>query len=415
MRILRVIASMDPAQGGPCQGIRNSIPALGKLGVYNEVVCLDSPKSNYLHKDPFTIHAIGPGKTAWCYTPDLIPWLQTNLNRFDAVIVHGLWQYHSYAVTKVIQDLKQQQASSSEKRIPKVFVMPHGMLDPYFQKAKERRLKAIRNWFYWKIIENKVISSADGVLFTCEAELELAQQPFRPYKPKQTINIGYGIAEPPVYTSDMQDAFTAKIPQLEGRPYFLYLGRVHEKKGVDMLIKAYGRILESRSKYVLADASEAEEDFFSAEQVPQLVIAGPGLDTAYGEYLQQLVAASSELKNSIHFTGMLTGNAKWGAFHGCEAFILPSHQENFGISVVEALACAKAVLISNQVNIWREIETEQGGIVAANTEEGTQQMLSEWLDLIPQHKRAMGECARHIFEQYFAIGPHAKRLLEALS
>ena len=75
---------------------------------------------------------------------------------------------------------------------------------------------------------------------------------------------------------------------------------------------------------------------------------------------------------------MLTGHAKWGAFYGAEAFILPSHQENFGIAVVEALACGKPVLISKQVNIWHEIIEGGGGLVEEDTTAGTLRLLESW-------------------------------------
>ncbi len=55
LKILRVIDSMDPSRGGPCQGIRNSIPELYKMAIHNEVVCLDEHNAPYLGKDPFTI------------------------------------------------------------------------------------------------------------------------------------------------------------------------------------------------------------------------------------------------------------------------------------------------------------------------------------------------------------------------
>ena len=92
------------------------------------------------------------------------------------------------------------------------------------------------------------------------------------------------------------------------------------------------------------------------------MIAGPGLDTAFGREMRQLAESLCPQPSTltpqpaVFFPDMLTGDAKWGALYGCEAFVLPSHQENFGIAVVEALACGKPVLISNQVNIWREIE-----------------------------------------------------------
>ena len=91
MKILRVIQTMDPTQGGPSQGIRNSIPALKQIGVENEVVTLDDPAASFIASDPFKTHALGPSTGPWRYGSRLVPWLMDNLSRFDIVIVHGLW------------------------------------------------------------------------------------------------------------------------------------------------------------------------------------------------------------------------------------------------------------------------------------------------------------------------------------
>jgi len=108
----------------------------------------------------------------------------------------------------------------------------------------------------------------------------------------------------------------------------------------------------------------------------------------------------------------LSGDAKWGAFYGCEAFILPSHQENFGIAVVEALACGKPVLISNQVNIWREIESAGGGIVAEDSLAGTRELLKRWKDV---SGNALGFKARQAFEKNFSIDRAAQRMMSVIS
>ena len=98
----------------------------------------------------------------------------------------------------------------------------------------------------------------------------------------------------------------------------------------------------------------------------------------------------------------------------CEAFVLPSHQENFGIAVVEALACSKPVLISNQVNIWREIKAAGGGIVEDDSQKGTTTMLETWGYLSYKEKALINDRARKCFENKFSIGPAATRFMEAL-
>ncbi|MGB8376066.1 MAG: glycosyltransferase [Salegentibacter sp.] len=386
MKILRIIPSMDPAQGGPCQGIRNSIPAQDDLGVYNEVVCFDAPEASFIEEDSFKIHALGPAKGPYSFCGRFASWLRENLHRFDIAIIHGLWQYSSYGAFRVWDELKKK-----GEQVPRLYVMPHGMLDPYFQRARSRRLKAIRNWFFWKLIEGKVVNGADGILFTCEEELLLARETFRPYLPKAEMNVGYGIQKPPVFEEKFTVEFERKCPAVIDRPYWLFLSRIHPKKGVDLLIKAYLRLKEKFPK------------------VPDLVIAGPGPETSFGQNLQKLADGQS-----IHFPGMLTGAAKWGAFYGCTAFILPSHQENFGIAVVEAMACSKAVLVSDQVNIWREIQEGGGGLICEDTETSVYTMLEKWFLKSDETQAEMGSKAAMIFHSLYTIEKAAEKMVESL-
>ena len=86
---------------------------------------------------------------------------------------------------------------------------------------------------------------------------------------------------------------------------------------------------------------------------------------------------------------MLEGDLKWGALRAAEAFVLPSHQENFGIAVVEALACGVPVIISDKVNIWPEIAQDKAGIVNADTAEGTYRWMAAFLAMRPEERRRM--------------------------
>jgi len=393
MKILNIISSMDPSTGGLPQVIRSLVPGLKKLEIESEVVCLDSVEPNYGIKDDFTIHALGKGKGAWYYNPTLFTWLINNIANYDAVIIHGLWQYPGFAAYRAFKYL-----ISHKRKVPKLYVMPHGMLDPYFQKAPDRKLKAIRNWFYWKLIEKKAINFADGLFFTCEEEMILARKTFRPYHPKTELNIGYGIVEPPPYTSAMGDAFLKIYPQAKEQKYLLFLSRIHKKKGIENLINAYVQI--------------SKKGF---NNLPMLVVAGPCLENSYKEKITAIVNSHPILKKNVFFSGMLSGDAKWGAFYNCEAFVLPSHQENFGIAVAEALACGKQVLISNQVNIWREIEGSQAGLVEDDTIEGTKTLLVKWLAMDGETKVVISENAKRCFLKYFTVEHSVKMIYKAIS
>ena len=207
MRILRIIPSMNPNYGGPSQGIRNSIPYMQEAGIVNEVVCLDDSNEQYGVADNFKIYKLGRGKTSYQYHSVLRSWLKSNLKNYTHVVVHGIWQFPNYAVYKTVEKLKRK-----SKLVPKIAIMPHGMLDPYFQKAKDRKLKALRNEIVWRLTEQIAINNADALLFTCEEELNLARTTFKGYMPKREINVGYGIQEPPEFSSDFKNALGDILP-----------------------------------------------------------------------------------------------------------------------------------------------------------------------------------------------------------
>lgn len=386
MKVLRVITSMNPKTGGPCQGIRNVNHFIRQLGTEVEVVCLDNENEVYTTKDDFVIHKIGHGKTSYQYQPLLYNWLIRNASNYDVVMVHGLWQHYNIVVYKAINALKK-----TQKKAPKVVIMPHGMLDPYFQTAADRKWKALRNEIVWFFIEKKCINKADAIFYTCQEELQLAATTFEGYSPKKTINVSYGIEAPPARKPEFDSAFYKKCPQVQNKEYWLFLSRIHEKKGIDLLIKAYNQLS------------------LDNPALPDLVIAGPQ-ESAYGQEMIKMAAGNSK----IHFSGMLQGEEKWGAFYNCQAYLLPSHQENFGIAIVEALACEKAVLITDKVNIYREIEDGGGGFVSADTFHGVLGILKKWEALSTNEKAEMGKNAFLIYKKHFDVKSTAERLNKVL-
>jgi glycosyltransferase involved in cell wall biosynthesis len=388
MKLRHIIGSMNPQTGGPCQTIRNFAPSFIGRGNTFEVVCLDDSKSDYLPHDSFPVHALGRGRGPWNYHSALSPWLAKNLPRFDVVILNGLWQYQGYALWKATRNSK----------MPPYYIFPHGMLDPWFQKISVRPLKTLRNWIVWKIAEQRIVNQATGLLFTCEEERRLARLPFHPYSPRQEAVVGLGLPEPPTYHAKMEAAFAEKCPEIAGRKYFLFLGRIHPKKGVDLLIKAYsafGRSIDNDS-------------------LPRLVIAGPGLETTYGKKMKKLASETCP-RNPVFWPGMLAGDAKWGALYNCETSVLPSHQENFGISVVETLACGRPVLISEQVNIWREIKEAGAALVQKDSVAGATQLFLDWNRLSAADKSNMAAKAKPCFQRHFSNESATNKLLKAIA
>ena len=380
MRILHVISSTNPQGGGPIEGVKQLYIPLQAIGTVVEIVCCDEPDAVWHSVAGMpVIHALGPSKLVYSYTSKLLPWLRENVSRFDAVIVNGLWQYHGLAVRQAL----------AGTNVP-YFVFTHGMLDPWFKRAYP--LKHLKKWLYWPWGEYRVLRDARAVIFTCEDERLLARQSFWLYRANEAVS-SYGTSSPPVNGAELAQGFLASHPHLQGKRIVLFLSRIQEKKGCDLLLSAFAQVAAQ-------DASL------------HLVMAGPDQTGWVAELKAQ--AEKLGIDHRISWPGMLQGNAKWGAFYAAEVFCLPSHQENFGIVVAEALACGKPVLISNKVNIWREIESDGAGFVAEDTVAGTVQNLQRWLALDASAYSLMAERSRQCFLHRFHIQRAAERLVEII-
>jgi glycosyltransferase involved in cell wall biosynthesis len=119
--------------------------------------------------------------------------------------------------------------------------------------------------------------------------------------------------------------------------------------------------------------------------------------------------------NSVLWPGMLSGDAKWGALYFAEALVLNSHQENFGLAIVEAMACSTPVLISNQVNIWREVESDCAGLVDDDSLQGTIRLLLHWSNLTSQRKAEMRVAAKRCYKNHFSIERGSSELIKVIS
>lgn len=379
MKILNVISSTDPDSGGVIESVRQISLGLAGAGHHSEIVCLDAPQSPWVLEGPLTTHALGPSRTEYRYNSALIPWLKANAPCFDAVLVHGLWQYSSFATWRAL-------AGTATP----YFVYPHGMLDPWFKKTYP--WKHLKKSLYWPWGEYPVLRDAQAVLFTCEEEKRLARESFRRYAAVEQV-VHFGIARPVVDMEAARCAFRDAFPAIAGKRLLLFLSRIHAKKGCDLLIEAF------------APAS-------ARDPALHLVMAGPdrnGLREPLEKRAQELGVG-----DRITWTGMLTGDLKWGALAAAEAFILPSHQENFGIAVVEALACGLPVLISNKINIWREIQADGAGLVAEDNLDGTNSLLQKWQDLSAGEYQEMRRAASDCFAKRFDMALAPESLLRIL-
>ena len=379
VRLLNLIRSLNPAHGGPVEGCCQITPHLDDLGVITTLASLDEKHAPWLINHSLRVVGLGPAIGNYGYVRNLPSLILALAQKHDAVIIHGLWQYHSLAVWRALRGTN----------IP-YFVYPHGMLDPWFKRSYP--LKHLKKWAYWPYADFRVLRDARAVLFTTEQERLLAKQSFWLYQAHEHV-VGYGTSAPPADAEGQREAFLEYFPYLRGQRILLFLSRIHPKKGVDLLIEAFAAVSSSDPRL-------------------QLVIAGPD-QVGWQAALQQR-AAELGIAERITWPGMLSGELKWGAFRCAELFCLPSHQENFGIVVAEALSCGLPVAIAEPVNIACEVAAAGAGLVHADTAVGTTEALRQWLVMPAQEKASMGQRSEQLFRERFDFASVARNLLPVL-
>lgn len=375
MKVLHCIHSVNPAGGGPIEFIRQVVQLHLRRGTEIEIICLDSPDDPWVKDFPCPVHALGPGFLSYGFSWRWFQWLRANRKNYDIVVVNGIWQYSSLGTWLALKDTD----------TPYV-VFTHGMLDPWFKQHYP--LKHLKKSLYWPFAEYWVLKDAKAVLFTSEEERILSFQSFPIYECNQVV-IGYGAASPPNSPDVLKKQFAELFPELADKRMFLFLGRVHEKKGCDLLLKAFAKVATNRQLH--------------------LMIAGPAME----HYLAKLQDLAKELsiQSQVTWTGMVNGHTKWSTICNAEVLILPSHQENFGVVVAEALGCNVPVLVSNKVNIWREILDAKAGFVASDTLEGTEELINSWLELNEGERLKMKDNAGRCFIHYFDVEMAFRRLM----
>ncbi len=372
-----MVQTLDPRSGGVARAVVLLSEEMARQGHMVEIVTLDAPGFETKDATALPVYPVGRGPSGYGYAPSLLPWLREHGREYDCAIVNGCWQYSGLAAWRHFRGAS----------IP-YYVFPHGMLDPWFKRTYP--LKHLKKWLYWPWGEYRVLRDARAVIFTSDAERLQARESFWLYRARERV-APLGVDVPAVSS---RDDFLAQFPALHGKRIVLFLGRLHVKKGPDILIDAFS--------HVAAD----DPSVF-------LVLAGPDQDGF--ERKLRARAARSHLAEWIVFTGMLEGAVKWGALRAAEVFILPSHQENFALAVAEALACGTPVLISKPINIWREVVEDGAGFAEEDDQAGTERLLQRWLALDEAGRSAMRQAAANCFAKRFEIGRAAALLLRILA
>jgi len=209
------------------------------------------------------------------------------------------------------------------------------MLDPYSLSVKRWR-KA----FYLHAIESRNISSAQRLIYTTAEEGRLAATQFLSL-PKGTV-IPLGGDAPAESSASLASAFIDRFPKARGRRQLLFLGRLHFKKGLDRVLTVLSAIIRVFPDVLLTIVGDGAPEF---------------------EAMLKKTIRKMGLENSVMMTGRLDGVAKWGAYASAELFLLPSRQENFAITIAEAMHMGVPVVVSHNVNTWPYVQEANAGFV----------------------------------------------------
>jgi len=343
MKILCVIPTYWPAFqfGGPIFSVHALNKALAEKGVSVTVFTtdaglekhvssrgtdIDTVRVHYFSTSPF-FGFLSP--TGWGFSPGLFAQLKRSIRDFDLVYIVSVWNFSVAAAGYFCR----------ANTIPYI-LSPRGLLYSY---ALEK--KTWKKWPYYRLISRRDIQGAACIHYTsfdelaCHTSLGLTN-------PFAVVPNGIPLEE---YDEPVdRQAFFQRFPYLQGKRIVLFLGRITWKKGLDILIDAFAR-------------------FHTAYPDAVLVLAGND-EAGFSALIKKRIQLN-HIGEQVFFTGMLLGQAKRQAFAVCDVFVLPSYSENFGLSVIEAMAAGAPVVISDQVALAREAAELKAALVVEATAE----------------------------------------------
>jgi len=388
MKILHAIGSLNPAHGGTTFGLRGLVQSLLEKGHSTEVLVTDPPVSPWLAEWPCRVHPMGKGWGPYGHNRAFASKAKEIVADFDHVIVHGLWRQLGPDIRHACMPLG----------VP-YYVFPHGMLDRWISEAYPA--KHLMKQLYWRFTQARVMRDASAVFFTTQAELDNGRDTFSPFEVSPAFT-PFGIHPPPNSPSLYRQQFSAKCPELATKRVVLFLGRLHPKKGCDLLVEGFARWIQGMS---LDEAS-----------LWHLRLAGPPEDQSYLHKLHGIAQEFGLIPNEqISFPGSVQGEQKWQELSHAEVLALPSHQENFGVVIAEAMACNTPVLISDKVNGWPIIKNNGAGLVAPDSVDGVISLLNQWRAMNEGAHGAMRKAARSHFEKSMSADVSAQALVDVLT
>ena len=381
-RVLHVIQALTPKLGGSVRALLDLSQWQSLSGLEVEVCTTNIDVPNGIMDVPTDRFVEANGVRFWyfpaqhrplLYSRQLKRHLDSTIASYDIVHIHGLYRFPTtYAAY-----------CSRRRRVPYI-VRPHGSLDPFLYRHSSRSLILKRLYERWFDFPN--LQAADAIHYTSEDERERAS--FLKLR-TPTFVVPNGIDWSRFETLPRRGRFRTRLG-IGQAPLILFLGRINFKKGLDLLIRAFDVLRPS-----IPDA--------------RLAIVGPD-NEGYGEKVRHWIE-ERDLREQVDIVDHLNELEALEAFVDADAFVLPSYTENFGITVIEAMACETPVVISDQVNIHREVTSLGAGVVTRCDVDEIARALSDLLSH-PEKGRQMGTAGRRAAKNRYTWGPVVEALKE---
>ena len=377
IKILRIISTLNPKYGGPSKAIIDSSIVLAQKGFHVDILTCDRKNEVFFKSKKIKIINKGPSYfgTYW-FNPKLFFWLKKNKDKYSSFIIHGIWQFKTLLARLLIKK--------------KYYVFLHGQLDPFFET---NFFKLIKKKLYWFLFEKKNLIDAKSILLTSKGEMQTLNKTFVDTNNIKKKIVKYGIIEPKFKKKELKTKFYRKFKKLKNKDFFLYLGRFHEKKGCEIIIEAVKKLGKDFSDLIL--------------------MIGPLENSAYERKIINLINEYSLDKKIIVSNGIFN-DLKWAAIHESKAMLLPSHGENFGVSLVESMCYGKPVLTTNKVNISNEILRYKAGYISKNNIDSFVRIIKNFNGLNKLKLNRMSKCARNCFNENFNLSSNKNSLYNLL-
>lgn len=364
-RVLHVIETMAPREGGPPRVVAGLVAAQRSMGIDAHILCGDGPLlPEYLDYWQSNTEGFSRQGVYSARSLALRAWLRSHLRSYDIVHVHQLWRMVPTLAANACRRL----------RVP-YLIAPHTSLSKWALNQKKLKKVLAR-----RLIWNRIFSGAAGFHALNELEaVEIRDSVGADGPPVFVVPNGVSLAEfSEVHGAEEPPAVHGRLTDPDGeRPFFLFLARLHTMKGPDLLLDAFASLAREHPRL-------------------QLVFAGP--DFGMLEPLQQRTA-QLQLHDRVHFLGLVSGPARLWLLQNAVCLAQPSRDEGFSLSILEAMACSRPVVISDRCK-FPDVATQGAGAIVSLSITELGAALARYASE-PARRIAAGRCARLLVERSY--------------